>query len=62
MSKYVQIIIRDGNSYIEPKETLAQAIEGELDGLEYEGEIVICFRHVEITDVEYEKLPEFTGH
>lgn len=63
MGKYVKISVRHGGSYVQPREKLAEALDAELDGLEdYLGGVTITFRHVEITDKDYENLPEFIGH
>jgi hypothetical protein len=62
MSDYVEIELHGGSKYIQPKDQLVQAIDGELQEIEWHEEITLTFRHVEMTDEEYAKLPEFTGH
>ena len=60
--KYVKIHLHGGGSYVQPVSELANAIDGELDALEDEGQITITFEPVYISDAEYANLPEFTGH
>ena len=60
--KYIKIKLHGGNSYIQPILDLLTAIDGELDGLEIGDKITIDLEPVEMTDEEYNKLPEFTGH
>ena len=60
--KYVKIHLHGGNGYIQPMSEIATAIDGELDGLQPEESVTIRFTPVEMTDEEYEALPEFQGH
>ena len=60
--KYIKIKLHGGNSYIQPVLDLLTAIDGELDGLEIGDKITIDLEPVEMTNEEYNKLPEFTGH
>lgn len=62
MTKYIEIELKNGGKYIQPKKDLMQAVDGELDDLEGAEEITLTFRHVEMTDEEYAALPEFNGH
>ena len=61
-ARYIRITLRGGGSYIQPRSDLMDAINAELDDLEDNDEIVLHFQAVEMTDEEYEKLPEFWGH
>ena len=60
--KYIKIKLHGGNSYIQPVLDILTAIDGELDGLEIGDKITIDLEPVEMTNEEYNKLPEFTGH
>lgn len=62
MSNYVEIELKGGGKYIQPKDQIAQAVVGELDDLEWQEEITLTFRHVNMSDEDYSKLPEFQGH
>lgn len=57
--KYVKISLDDLGHYIQPLETVHMAIEGELDGAEV-GE-VWTLEIIEMTEEDYELLPEFEG-
>lgn len=50
-------------NYIETRENIMNAMDGELDGLLEYGEIgdSINLTIIEMEESEYEKLPEFTG-
>lgn len=61
-TKYIKIKLQGGAGYIQPVEELANAIYGELDGLDIGETAVIEFTPVDLTKLEYERLPEFTGH
>lgn len=60
-TKYVQIKLKGHGGYVQPRSELMQAIDAELDSLD-EGTITLTFDNVIMTDEEYSKLPEFTGH
>ena len=60
--KYVKIHVHGGSNYIQPAHEVPNAIDGELDGLEFEERVTITFEHIEMTEEEYNSLPEFTGH
>jgi hypothetical protein len=58
--KYLKITRpREGGSYIQPINEIANAIDGEFDGAEA-GE-KICLELVEMSDEEFEALPDFAG-
>jgi hypothetical protein len=61
-NRYIKIKLHGGGSYIQPALEILNAIDGELDGLEIGDKITIDLELVEMTDEEYNKLPEFTGH
>ena len=48
-----------GGSYIQPLAEIANAVDGEIDGIEA-GESV-TLTAIEMTEEAYAKLPEFTG-
>jgi hypothetical protein len=64
IKRYIKITHNnDEQNYIETRENIMNAMDGELDGfLEY-GEIgdSINLTIIEMEESEYEKLPEFTG-
>jgi len=60
--KYVKITLHGGNSYIQPVPDLPTAIDGELDGVPIGEKITLSLEPVELTDEEYNNLPEFMGH
>jgi hypothetical protein len=60
--KYIKIKLEGGGSYIQPKSKIQDAIDGELDGLCFGQEIVLHFTPVTMSDLEYENLPDFSGH
>lgn len=64
-SKYVQIkLIGENGSYIQPIDDLLQALDGEVDDIRagiVGTKISIELEVVEMSDEEYEKLPDFTG-
>ena len=49
-------------SYVQPLSELANAIEGEFDGVEPGEGITLHLNRIQMTVEEYQKLPEFTGH
>ena len=61
-AKYIRIKLRGGASYVQPVDQLANAMDGEMDGLEIGETAVIEFTPVEMTQTEYDALPEFSGH
>lgn len=60
MSKYIQVTHSDGGKMICRFDQLKNILDGEFDGFDMVGHS-ITFTVVEMTDEEYEKLPEFTG-
>ena len=60
MKKYVKISLLGGGSYVQPMDRLMDAIDGEMDGAPKGTTIKLVV--VEMSDEEYRKLPEFTGH
>jgi len=60
--RYIKVRLHGGNSYIQPVSEIFTAIDGELDGLCIGDKITLDFEAVDITDEEYENLPEFEGH
>jgi len=62
MYKYIKITLHGYGSYIQPISELSAALEGELDGLDIGYKATLTFEPVDITDEEYNKLPEFMGH
>ena len=63
MPKFIKIERSDtSGNYIEQKKDLARMIEGELDDIEYlEAGTQIILTVVEMSQDEYETLPEFDG-
>ncbi len=63
MPKFIKIERSDtSGNYIEQKKDLAGMIEGELDDIEYlEAGTQIILTVVEMSQDEYETLPEFDG-
>lgn len=64
MPKFIQVTRSDvGGSYIQSREDVSGALEAELlDGLEYEEpDVSVTFTVVEMSQEEYDKLPEFMG-
>ena len=60
-SKYIKITnIEADGSYIQPTSEIFNAIDGELDDLSQP--TTLRFEVIEITDEEYEALPEFAGY
>jgi hypothetical protein len=62
VTKYIKIKLHGARSYIQPIEELATAIEGELDGLSIGEKITLDFEPIDMTEEEYNELPEFDGH
>lgn len=60
--KYIKIKLHGGSTYVQPANALADALDGDLDGVDVGDEITMTFAPIDITDEEYERLPEFTGH
>jgi len=60
--KYVKIKLHGGGSYVQPINSIGEAVVGELDCLEIGDKITLDLEFINITDEEYEKLPEFAGH
>ena len=58
--KYIKITLHGGNSYVEPMHLRPTALDGELDGAEIGTKWTLEL--IEMNEVEYESLPEFTGH
>lgn len=61
--KYARITISEsGGAYIQPVSELANAIDAEFDSAEFmEAGFKLTIELVDMTDEEYEKLPEFDG-
>lgn len=62
--RYIKITRNnDKQHYIETRENIMNAMDGELDGFLEGGEIgdSINLTIIEMEESEYEKLPEFTG-
>jgi hypothetical protein len=59
MMKYIKIIRNGHGGYIQPLHEMANAIDGEFDGSEIGDTITL--KLVEMSEEEYENLPEFTG-
>ena len=61
---YVRIKLLNGGSYIQPLESLDHALDGELDPIfrNPSGPVTIRFSPCNITDEEFDELPEFSGH
>jgi len=57
--KYIQISRTNYGSYIETFDNIHNALDGEFDGAEVGDEITLDV--VEMDDLEYTKLPAFTG-
>ena len=60
MKKYVEISVLGGGLYLQPMDRLMDAIDAEMDAAEKGTTIKLVV--VEMSDEEYRKLPEFTGH
>ena len=60
--KCIKIHLLHGRTYIQKASEIAVAIEGELDGLEIGHTIMLELTPVEMTEHEYNRLPEFSGH
>jgi hypothetical protein len=63
-SKYVRFTLAGEGSYIQPLKDLMTALDGELDNIKSGcvGEsVVIELEVIEMTDEEYNALPEFQG-
>lgn len=60
--KCIKIHLVGGATYIQKASEIDTAIEGELDGVESGQTISLELTPVEMTEEEYAKLPEFTGH
>ena len=64
IKRYIKITHNNDNqNYIETKENIMNALDGELDGFLEGSEIgeSINLTIIEMEESEYEKLPEFTG-
>ena len=64
IKRYIKITHNnDEQHYIETRENIMNAMDGELDGFLEGGEIgdSINLTIIEMEESEYEKLPEFTG-
>lgn len=61
--KYVKITTNaTQGSYIQPMSELANALDAEFDDAEFmDAGFKVCLELVDMTDEEYEKLPEFQG-
>ena len=57
--KYIQISRTNYGSYIETFDNIHNTLDGEFDGAEVGDEITLDV--VEMDDLEYTKLPAFTG-
>jgi len=60
--KYVKVKLHGGASYIQPIKDLHQVLDGELADISFGQKITLTFEPVNMTDEEYENLPEFEGH
>jgi len=61
ITKYIKIRLH-GGGYIQPIEELTTALDGELDGLSTGERITLDFEPIDMTEEEYNELPEFAGH
>jgi len=63
---FAKITLCDHGSYVQKLDDLARAIEGELDCIirspKLADAVTLTVEAVEMTQEEYEALPEFTGH
>ena len=63
MMKYVKIrLLGGGGAYVVPLEKVGDAIVSEIESLEYPEAATFKFTPLEITQEEFEVLPEFQGH
>ena len=64
MSKkpYIILWLRGGGRYAVPYDEIAENVLYELMNIKDEKKITITFEYIELTDEEYNNLPEFTGH
>ena len=61
MTKYVKITnLEADGSYIQPMDQVLQAVDGEIDDLNQP--VTLRFEAVEMTDDEFNALPEFSGY
>ena len=60
--KAKQIVIKPRVGYVQPVAKPVNAMDGELDGLEFGQTAVIESAQAETTEDEYETLPKFHGH
>jgi len=58
--KFVRIKLDGGGSYVQPITFLDQILSGEIDNMDTGDKLTL--EMIELTQEEYEKLPEFTGH
>jgi len=60
--RVVNIKLKGGGNYIQPLNTIQDAIDGELCDLQVGESITLSFTMLEMSEKEYEELPEFMGH
>jgi hypothetical protein len=51
-----------GGHYAQQRKDMHNAIDGEIDGMEQGDEIILTITRMDMTQEEYDSLPEFTGH
>ena len=60
--RFMQISIDGSAGYVQPLDKITEACAAEFDGLEYwEVDDAVTFTLIEMTQEEYDKLPEFEG-
>ena len=62
LKDYVKVNLNGGSGYIQPRESLMDVLDGELDGIEVGEPVTLTFELVKMEESEYLALPEFAGH
>lgn len=60
MEKYVKINLVGGNGYVQPLSEIHQAVDAEFHDADTGTRLILTL--IDMTEEEYEKLPEFMGH
>ena len=62
MSKYVRVYLHGGGTYLVPEKEIATIVEAETDGLPMNETITLDLTVVEMSEEDYNSIPEFSGH
>lgn len=62
MPMFIRVSLNGGGSYVQPIDSIADAIEGETDGLSLGDKITLTLEVIEMSQEQYDRLPEFAGH